>query len=127
MDFSRVMIFFHATSFKFILLLKMIDLSIPHLHFFIFLFPNFYRDMHEFISYLMLVQVLSRVGFIICASFTLFLQVTKMLIKVDLQCSRCYKKIKWILCKFSRKLFFSIYSLNCYSIRFCLCLLFLFN
>ncbi|XP_056172028.1 protein PYRICULARIA ORYZAE RESISTANCE 21-like [Syzygium oleosum] len=27
-------------------------------------------------------------------------KVTKMLIKVDLQCSRCYKKIRKILCKF---------------------------
>ncbi|XP_056171839.1 protein PYRICULARIA ORYZAE RESISTANCE 21-like isoform X2 [Syzygium oleosum] len=27
-------------------------------------------------------------------------KVTKMLIKVDLQCSRCYRKIKKILCKF---------------------------
>ncbi|KAI6704692.1 hypothetical protein NL676_007654 [Syzygium grande] len=37
-------------------------------------------------------------------------KVTKMLIKVDLQCSRCYKKIKKILCKYLREIRDQIYD-----------------
>jgi hypothetical protein len=29
--------------------------------------------------------------------------ITKMLLKVDLQCHRCYKKVKKVLCKFPRE------------------------